>query len=404
MSNADDAVPPDPFLPGLVGQNIVCFAKDWKEDPTSCNHVLRELSKRNRVLWVNSISTRAPNLASGRDLKKIFNRIFGFLKGAQQVDRQMWLFTPFVLPLHHHRWAIHLNRLILNFTLGYVRRRLGMRHFQLWTFVPTSAEYVGRLGEDLLVYYCTDEWSGFSSVQGRKVGEMVESLATRASVVFATSRPLVEKLRRLNQETHLASHGVKYEAFARALDAATPVPAELASLPRPRLGFYGLIEEWLDLDLLAFLAERHPEWSIVLVGKVCVDVHPLKRFPNVYFTGRKPHAELPGFCKGFDVALIPHKVTELTRHMNPIKLREYMSAGLPIVSTDLPEMRLFPDACTVAQSYEQFEAAVLAAMAQDSPAKRAQRSEAMRDQTWDRKVLEIGRTVERVRERSTRAA
>jgi glycosyltransferase involved in cell wall biosynthesis len=388
-------------LIGMTAQNIICFAKDWNEDPTSCNHVLRELSKRNRVLWVNSISTRSPNLGSSSDLKKIVTRVRGFFEREKFVgdnSSRMWLYNPVVLPFHHNKWVTALNRLLLRTTLGLVRRRIGMgSSFQLWTFVPTSAEYVGRLGEEAVVYYCTDEWSKFSSVDGQKVGKMVESLASKADVVFATSRPLVEKLNRYNSEAHLASHGVKYAMFAEALNDSTEVPADLAALPGPVLGFYGLIEDWLDLSLIAYLAERHPEWSIALVGKTCVDTSSLERLPNVHFLGRKPHSELPAYCKGFDVALIPHKVNDLTRHMNPIKLREYMSAGLPIVSTALPEMRHYPEACTVAESYEEFEAGVVTALAGDSPAARKRRSEAMKDQTWEQRVVELGSVVMRVK-------
>jgi hypothetical protein len=381
----------------MSGQNIICFAKDWSEDPTSCNYVLRELAKNNRVLWLNSISTRSPNLTSGRDLRKIFSKIASLLHGATQVSDSMWVFTPFVLPFHHSHWAVVLNRFLLRITLYLLRRKLGFREFQLWTFVPTSAEYVGRLGEEMLVYYCTDEWSGFGSVNGLKVGEMVKTLATRADVVFATSRPLVDKLRAFNAATHLASHGVKYEMFAQALENSTQVPPELEKLSRPVLGYYGLIEQWLDLDLIAYLAERHPEWNIVLIGKSCVDTSRLDRFSNVHLFGRKPHSELPGYCKGMNVALIPHKVNELTRHMNPIKLREYLSAGLKIVSTDLPEMHHYPEFCIVARDYAEFEAGVATALREDSPDARRSRSTAMRGETWDRKVEEIGATVMRVK-------
>jgi len=387
---------PDSKQPGLTGQNIVCFAKDWNEDPTSCNHVLHGLARNNRVLWVNSISNRAPKLGSARDLRKIFRRLFGFLKGATKVGDQMWLFTPFVLPFHHSRWAIMLNRIILRVTLSAVRWRIGMRRFQLWTFMPTSSEYVGRLGEDLVVYYCTDEWTGFSAVDGKRVGEMVKSLVSRADVVFATQQLLVDKLLPLNPRSFLASHGVKFDMFATALDPATPLPADLALLPKPVLGYYGLVEEWLDLDLIAYLAERHPEWSIVLIGKVCVDVTRLQRFGNVHFLGRKPHSELPAYCKGLSVALIPHKVNELTRHMNPIKLREYLSAGVQVVSTDLPEMYRYPDGCMVARDYTEFEAACARAIAQDSIAARRARSAPMSRETWDQKVVAIGQTVMQV--------
>ena len=385
----------------LVGVNIVCFAKEWKEDPTSCNHVLKELARHNRVLWVNSISTRAPNLASGRDLAKIFRKLWaflsGFFRGAQQVGENMWLFNPIVLPLHNRAWVVRLNRFLLRFTLGLQRKRLGMDRFQLWTFVHTACDYVGTLGEDLVVYYCTDNWAGFGFADTRRVGDMVNKLAGRADVVFATSRPLVEKLQPFNRHTYLASHGVDYELFARALSSDLAVPADIAALPHPVIGFFGLVEEWMDQDLIAYLARRHPEWSIALVGKINVDVTRLSALPNVHFLGRKPHHELPAYCKAFDVAMIPHQLNELTRHMNPIKLREYISAGLPIVSVDLPEMRHFPDACSIAPDHAGFEAAVVAALATDSLGSRQQRSSTMRHETWPHKVLAIGATVSTVR-------
>ena len=395
-------------LNGLRGQNIVCFAKDWSEDPTSCNHVLRQLSKHNKVLWINSISTRAPNLASGRDIKKIFRRVWefllGFIKGAQPVGDQMWLFNPFVLPFHHSPWAIRLNQIILRFTIGVQRRRLGMKNFQLWTFVPTSSEYVGTLGESLVVYYCTDEWSGFSFVDGKKIEAMVQTLSKKADVVFATSRKLVNKLKQYNPNTFLASHGVSYEMFAKALNDDLPIPDDAAQLNKPILGFYGLIEEWMDQDLLAHLASKHPEWTILLIGKVCVDVQTLTAFKNVKFIGRKPHDSLPNYCKAFDVALIPHKVNELTLAMNPIKLREYMSAGLKIVSTDLPEMRFYPEHCITAANYDEFEQGVITALASQSKEERKARSAPMAHETWEFKVLELGKLVKMVQDKKrTRA-
>ncbi len=394
---AEDQVAPQ----GLRGVDIVCFAKEWKEDPTSCNHVLKELARHNRVLWVNSISTRSPNLASGRDLAKIFRKLWaflgGFFRGAEQVGENMWLFNPIVLPLHNREWAVRLNRRLLRFTLGLQRRRLGMGRFQLWTFVHTACDYVGTLGEDLVVYYCTDDWASFGFADARRVGDMVNTLATRADVVFATSRPLVDKLKPLNQHTYLASHGVDYELFARALSNDTEVPADIAALPHPVIGFFGLVEEWMDQALIAHLARSHPEWSIALIGKVNVDVSQLSGLPNIHFLGRKPHDDLPRYCKAFDVALIPHQITELTRHMNPIKLREYISAGLPIVSVDLPEMRHFPDACTIAPDHAAFEAAVVAALAGDSPERRQERSQSMRQETWPHKVVAIGQTVAKVK-------
>ena len=388
-------------LQTISGQNIVCFAKDWNEDPTSCNHVLRELSKTNKVLWINSISTRSPNLASKRDIGKIFRKLGSFFKGAKQASERMWVYTPLVLPLHHKAWAVVFNRIWLRLTLAVLTRKLGMRGFQLWTFVPTSADYVGHLGEELSVYYVTDNWKAFSSVDGTQIGDMVDRLSSKADVVFATSHSLVESLLPNNPETHLAAHGVEFEKFAQALNPNTPLPADLAKLPGTVIGYYGLIEDWMDQDLITHLAERHPEWSIVLVGAVRTDASKLEKLPNVHLLGRKPHSELPAYCKGFAVGLIPHKVNDLTRNMNPIKLREYVCAGLPVVSTALPEVARYPEQCHVAQNYAEFEQAIINALAQDSPEARKQRSETMRSETWEYKVACLAGIVARVQANKT---
>ena len=150
----------------LNGENIVCFAKDWTEDPTSNNHVMRMLERDNKVLWLNSIATRAPALTSSRDLQKIGRKLKSFAQGPRVVENGLNVYTPIVLPFPHSNIAKTLNREILKSTVGLMRRKLGMRDFQLWSFIPTAVSYFGKLGESLSVYYCTDEWSHFSYVDG----------------------------------------------------------------------------------------------------------------------------------------------------------------------------------------------------------------------------------------------
>lgn len=381
----------------MTGENIICFAKDWAEDPTSNNHVMRQLARGNRVLWLNSISTRTPSLSSGRDLKKIALKLASFMQGAKQVDEQLWVYTPIVLPLPHSQVAGALNRSILRFTLRMLRRKLGMDEFQLWTFLPNVVDYVGTLDESLVVYYCVDEWSQFSYVDGPKIAAAEERLCRKADVVFATAQSLVERRRAWNPNTFLATHGVDYEQFSAALSEETAVPANLAALPQPVLGFYGTIQDWVDLDLIAYLAKRHPEWSFVMIGRASVDTERFSRYPNVHFLGRKDHSTLPAYCKGFAVGLIPYVLNERILHVNPIKLREYLSAGLPVVSTALPEVANYREFCHLADTCEEFERGIEIALREDTPERRRQRSEAMRAETWEQKVAEVGARVMEVK-------
>jgi glycosyltransferase involved in cell wall biosynthesis len=381
----------------VTGESIICFAKDWDEDPTSNNHVMAELARRNRVLWLNSISTRAPNFASGRDLGKIVRKLASFAKGARRVQDNLWVYTPIVLPLPHNRIATAANRYILRLALWLLRRKLGISDFQVWTFLPNAADYVGCLGESISVYYCVDEWAKFNYLDGARTAEAERQLVAKADVVFAVADSLVKNRRPLNPETHLARHGVDHAQFAKALDEATAIPPDLAAIPGPVLGFYGTLQDWVDLDLVSYLAERHPEWSIVLIGKPMVDLSRLKGFSNVYLLGRKPHAELPAYCKGFSVGIIPYVLNERLLHVNPIKLREYLSAGLPVVSVDLPEVAPYRGLCTIAKDYNAFERGVVDALADDSARRRRERSEAMRGETWEARVADVAAHVMRVK-------
>jgi glycosyltransferase involved in cell wall biosynthesis len=381
----------------MKGQNIVCFAKDYSEDPTSNNHVMRLLARDNRVLWVNSIGTRTPSLASRGDLRKIARKVQAFSRGPKEVAENLFVYTPLALPFPHNRAAVRLNRGILRSSIGRARKALGMDRFQLWTFLPNAVEYVGTMGEDLVVYYCTDEWSEFTYLDGKKMGELEQRLLSRADVVFCTAQPMVERKRRHNPEVHLASHGVDHAHFARALEADMEVPEELASLPQPVVGFFGLIHPWrMDFELIRWLAEKRPSWSFVFIGKIAADVSSFSEQRNVHFLDRRPYAMLPAYCKGFSAGVIPYVVNDLTKNVNPIKLREYLSAGLPVVSTALPEVLDYAHVCGVGRTPEEFLIALEAEIGNDDARARARRSEAMRNETWEARVADLSATVERV--------
>ena len=385
----------------LSGENIVCFSKDWSEDPTSNNHVLTLLSEHNRVLWVNSIATRTPTLSSSSDLQKIARKLKSFSRGPKQISENLWVYTPIVLPFPHSVLAQKVNERILRATIAVLRRRFGLSPFQLWSFLPTAAPYVGKLGESFVVYYCTDEWSQFTQTDSAKIVRQEEQLCRSADLVFATANSLVEKKKQLNPSTYLASHGVDYEHFSSALSESTAVAPELVDLPKPIVGFFGLIHSWFDQDLITFIAKKRPEWSIVIIGKADVDDSKMANIPNVHLLGRRPYESLPSYCRGFSVGMIPFVVNELTHHVNPIKLREYLSAGLPVVSTPMPEVQHYSSICDLADTHESFLAGLERAAEVDSPEARQTRSHAMKQETWRAKVDALGDIVREVKERKT---
>lgn len=391
----------------MTPPGIIAFAKDWHEDPTSNHHVLRELARTRRVLWLNSVATRTPKLTSGRDLGKIRRKLGEFARGPVNVENDLWVFSPLVLPLPHSAAARRLNARLLRATIRGLRWRLGLDRFHLWTFLPTVADYVGALGEDLAVYYCVDEWSMFTYVDGAATVEAERRLLDRVDCVFAINHALADDKRRLHAETHVSPHGVDHALFARALDPATPVPADLATLRAggaPVIGFYGTIQDWVDLDLIATLARRRPGWTFALIGQVLSDAGAVAGLPNVHLLGRRPHADLPAYCKGFDVGLIPYRGIERMKYVNPIKLREYLSAGLPVVSTPVPEVVRYASWCAIGDGADAIEAAIADALATDTADRRRARSAAMTGETWQARVAAVAEIVDDVARRKASGA
>jgi glycosyltransferase involved in cell wall biosynthesis len=264
--------------------------------------------------------------------------------------------TPLVVPLPSSRWARRLNRVLL---LSQIRQALcNLRNgpLQIWSFTPDVAYALGHFGEEKVVYYCVDDHAAFSGYDRQQVLRDEEELCRKADLVVTTSMALQEAKKGWNSNTILVTHGVDYEHFSRAVREDLPCPPDIAGIPHPRLGFFGLIRDWVDLDLLAEVARKRPDWHIVMIGDAdsTVDLAPYRALPNMHFLGRKPYADLPAYCKAFDVGLIPFKINELTKAVNPIKLREYLAAGLPVVSTPLPEVRLYEHVVSFARTPQEF--------------------------------------------------
>ena len=374
----------------MIGCNIVCFAKDWDGHPTSNTHVMRLLARRNRVLWLESVAMRVPRPGSSRDLRRIMRRVAAAARGPRRVEADLWVASPLVLPLPHSPWASALNRRLLRWTVGRLCRRLGMERFQVWTFLPTAGDHARALGGRPLVYYCVDDWAHSPNHDGARVAEAEARLCQAADVVFATSQLLVAEKRRWNRRTHHAPHGVDHAHFARALDPALPIAAEVAQLRRPVLSVVGLLDWRIDTTLLAALADRRPDWSLALVGPALTDLGALAARPNVHLLGRVPYARLPAVLKGCAVGLVPFVVDDYTRHIEPVKLREYLSAGLPVVATALPEVAAIDASCRTVRGVDDLVAAVEAALRDCGPEARTRRSMAMASQTWEARVEALG--------------
>jgi glycosyltransferase involved in cell wall biosynthesis len=374
-------------MPHLEGRDIVCFANDWSGDPLSKKHVMRRLAHRNRVLWINSLGNRSPR-ATVRDLKRIFDKLQRFAGGLYQVEPNIHVLSPIAVPSYRSPMMRRLNELVVGTAVRAAMKRLDYRKPLIYTFVPASAWVVDRLDGERVIYHCVDEFSQFAGA-GPEIAELERELIERSDLVITCSEPLREAKSRINPNTVLVRHGVEHAHFAKALDDDTVIPDDVRDLPRPIIGFYGLVAEWVDLEAMERVAGAFPEGSLVIVGEINnARIDSLERLPNVHFLGRKPYSQLPGYCKAFDVALLPFVKNDLTENANPLKLREYLAAGLPVVATNIPEARaLAKSGVLLAHTPADFPPLVGRALQTRGPDRA--RSEAMARESWDDKVAEI---------------
>lgn len=370
----------------LAGHDIVCFSNDWSGDPLSKMHLMRLLARSNRILWVNSIGNRVPR-ASTRDARRIANRFIDFARGLQEPVKNLYVQSPIALPLYGPT-ATATNSLLLRAQIRSAMRVLGMSHPISWSFLPAAASVAGTLGERLVVYHVVDDFAAFSDAPAAQIATLEKRLAHRADIVIASSDALYERFRR-RARTVLVRHGVERAHFARALDPSTAIPDEATRWPKPILGFFGLIADWVDLDLVGAVARAFPQGTVALVGEATTELSPLAGLDNVRLVGRRPYDELPRWCKAFDVALMPFRVSPLTLAANPLKVREYLAAGLPVVSTPLPEVEHL-GLCRIGHTTEDFLREIRASLGA-SPGSHLERSLAMREETWEARLEDISR-------------
>jgi glycosyltransferase involved in cell wall biosynthesis len=377
----------------LRGRDMLCFSHDWDSDPLSKTHLMRLLSRENRILWVNSIGYRAPTV-SRRDLGRVWKKLSRAAEPIREVLPNLFVLNPLVLPWWGQSWARSFNGWILAWQVSRAMRKLRFHQPINWVFNPSAAIVAGKLGESQVIYYCVDEYSAFAGVSRRAVLQMEKKLLQSADLVIASSERLLHSKRGLRPEVVLVRHGVDFEHFRTALSTQTTQAPELRDLPRPILGYFGLMSaDWVDVGLLKQVAERFPQGSLVLIGKVAMDLESLKSMPQVHLLGHKPYAELPGYCKAFDVGLIPFPINETTLNSNPLKAREYLAAGLPVVSTAIPEVQSL-GLCGIARDSAEFISKIEQAL--NDPSAREDRSDTMRNQTWEARLEEIRAHLRRI--------
>ena len=378
----------------LEGRDIVCVGySDWDKDLlTNEQHLLGRLARRNRVLYVESLGVRRPQIAR-RDLARIARRALRGTRPLHAVDG-VHVLSPLVLPLHDRAWARRFNAAILRALVRRATRRLEFRDILLWAFMPQAEALVDALGPAQVLYYVDDDHAAKKGIDAASFQATERRYVARADVVLASAPELVERMRTLHGDVHYAPNVADTALFATTLRPG-PVDPAMEALGRPRVLFVGaIVANKLDLALIAELSRLRPDWAFAFVGPVGpgdphTDVEALRRLPNVHLLGHRAYAELPDVLRGADVAIMPYRIEGEMRSVFPMKTYEYLAAGLPVVTTPLPALAEV-DAVVKAATAEEIAARIEEAMAADTPQERVARSQAAQAHSWDARLQQLG--------------
>jgi uncharacterized SAM-binding protein YcdF (DUF218 family) len=386
----------------LKNQDIVCFSSiDWDfiwQIPQESMNGLA--ANGNRVLFIDNLGVRMPVL---KDRARIKSRIFNWFKGIsgiRQERKNLFVFSPIILPFPYLKLARCINKHILLFALRKWFKVMNFNNPLVFVFLPSPIvlDLISELDNKLTVYYCADSFSSSSSV-AKRIRKSEMFLLKKADLVFVTSNELKEYCLKQNHSVYLLSSGVNFELFDKFNKSEINKPQELTLLKTPIVGYIGGIHKWVDLLLLKKVAMANPEMSFVFIGPAQEDPDDLLNCPNVHFLGAKEHSLLPQYIKFFDIALIPYVCREYTNNVYPVKLNEYFSMGKPIVSTALPEIESFNkkygNLVYVAKDADGFSRCILQALKENSPELINKRIRAAEENSWNKKLKALSLTIEK---------
>lgn len=375
---------PPPPSPTRTCDGVICFGGEdwWYHNRGHFDmQMMRELSRVAPVLYVNSIGMRVPKVGEGRMfLQRVLRKLKSLRRGFVRIRPGFAVLSPFAVP---GRAGAAVSRGLLAWQVRRAARRMGIRRPLVWVACPPGVNAIDGLRPVGVVYQRTDRFEAFANVDRALISSYDRRLKRRADLTIFCSRSLHAEEQPQCGATHFTDHGVDYAVFARA-GVSGEEPEPMRPLPRPRVGFIGGIDiHTFDPPLFLEVAAAVPEACFVLVG-ACSLPEGWCTLGNVRFIGRVPYDEVAGYMAACDVLIMPWNDSEWIRACNPVKLKEYLAIGRPVVSAPFDELEHYKGFVRVARNADDFAAAVREALS--SPHDPAPGRARVERETWEAKA------------------
>jgi len=353
--------------------------------------LMRRFAQRGTTLYVNSIVMQKPRFVrgtgGGKSLpQKLVRKAWSMLRGLRRTEAGFWVYSPLFLPVHHISWLDPVNRSLLVSQIARAARKLNMAWPIVWVACPVACDVAIGMRKGALVYQRTDRFEEYPNVDSDVIRRCDERLKDDADLTVYVSRSLYEAERRQCRKAMYMDHGVDFSLFAGAQDQDV-APEDIRGIRRPIVGFFGGIDSHTsDIPFLEQMVGLLPDVSFVFVGRASCDVSGLVAHSNVHMLGQKPYEQIPAYGRRFDVAIMVWNQNHWIDGCNPVKLKEYLALGKPVVSTPFPQLQEYADVVYQAGTPAEFASRVRQALAEDSPERASARRNRVQNATWDAKA------------------
>jgi glycosyltransferase involved in cell wall biosynthesis len=352
----------------------------------------------NRVIFVNSISMGLPSIRNKDLLPRIVRKLRSYSKLARSTPEGITVVSPAALPFFGSRATRDANRRLICAQVGMLARRRGLTRPILWIAIPTAVEMIGRMDESLVIYQVSDKYDANTmdhATDPRTIRRLHERALDAADMIFYSGRKLFEEAERGRERSYLLEQAVDFEHWAQAGSGGLEVAAEVANIPRPRIGYFGAVEPWLvDQELIKRAAIERPDWNWIFIGNKSRGME-IEELPNVHFLPPVKYDELPRYAAGFDVCVLPWETEQaFTNYGSAIKVREYLATGKPVVIAPLPEYEPMSDVLRIARSRDQFLSLIEDALNENDPVRARARQASVAGGTWDARAEWVSNLIE----------
>jgi glycosyltransferase involved in cell wall biosynthesis len=370
--------------------DFLSFSGDYWDGPRHNRHYFcEELSKSHRVLFCS------PPFYIVKLIEQLGRHTLS-RSGVHRRRPNLVNYVPSKFLFTNHRWP-GLNEWTKRRRHQQIRELMRRESFDrpiLLLWHPMFREMIGRFDESLVVYYVYDQYSGYAGGAGATHTDPAEvELLERADVVFVLSKELYETKKGFARNIHHLPNSVDFELFSRARDTSTPVPADLAAIKGPRVGYIGTMNEKLNVPLLEHIADKRADWSVVLVGRENYQpgrerdrFNALVARENVHWLGARPYDSVPAYIKGLDVCMMCYVINDWTFFGDPSKMHEYLASGKPTVATGLSAIKEFSTVIDIPETFDGWVDAIDRGLRETDTAMRDRRIETARQNSYPFRV------------------